>query len=107
MRVYFVVRNVRILVARYGELAMARKTSPEVHMKKKPSSRVVRSPSTEPPLRAHPRLIHGFIVRLMANQTSPAEAGKIAVTAVARDKGRAQGPSETKHEGPTDDATFH
>ena len=86
---------------------MAKKTFPEVPVKKKPSSRIARSPSTEPLLRAHPRLIHGFIVRLTARRTLAVEVGKIAVTAAARDKGRAQGPSEAKHEGPTDDATFH
>jgi hypothetical protein len=105
--VSFFVRNALILVVRYAEFPMAKKTFPKMPVKKKPSSRVARSLPTESLLRAHPCLIHGFIVRLAASPTLAIEAAKIAVTAVARDKGQAQGPSETKYEGTTDGATFH
>jgi hypothetical protein len=69
---------------------MAKKTFPKMLVKKKSSSRVARSPPTGSPLRAHPRLIHGFIVWLAASPASAVEAGRIAVSAVARDKGRAR-----------------
>ena len=86
---------------------MARKYFPKVPTKKKALPRGATPPSSSPPLLAHPRLIHGFLVRRTAETTVPSESGRAVVAAVANIKTRAQASSEAKHEGPTDDATFH
>ena len=86
---------------------MAKKKFSATPAKKKPSRRLARSPPVKPTLRAHPRLIHGFLIRLA--KRSPIAAGRAdpGFTARASDKARAGLTPDAKHEGPADDATFH
>lgn len=84
---------------------MARKRFPAGPFQKKASPGIARGPLTNPS--PHARLIHGFLVRLPARSTIPARAVNRAVAAVASATARGQHPSDAKHEGPADDATFH
>lgn len=69
--------------------------------------RVVRSPSIKSSLRAHPRLVHGFLVRLPKRSIVVSDGKNAGTTGRAGGKVQSEFPSDTKHEGPTDDATFH
>jgi hypothetical protein len=86
---------------------MAIKKLPAVPVKKKASPRIARPALAKAPFGAHPRLVHGFLVRLPTRSTIPAKAPKAAVTAVASATTRAQTAPDAKREGPADDATFH
>ncbi len=107
LRDRFIVRAVRYVVLPDGASPMARKNFPAVPAKKKALPRIPRPPSAKLPLHAHPRLIHGFLIRLGTTSTNLAGGAKPALTAVASVKARAQPPSDTNHEGPPEDATFH
>ncbi len=76
-------------------------------VKKKASPRSVRTPSANPAGRAHPRLIHGFLIRLATRATIPAEDEKPEFTVGASVKTPAQRLSDTKPEGPAGGETFH
>ena len=80
---------------------MARKHLSAVPAKKQ--LRAARPPSAKPPLRAHQRLVHGFLVRLPPKPGIAQFARRSAETG----KVRALRPTDAKHEGPADDATFH
>ncbi len=86
---------------------MVKKHFPAKPVKQKPTSRIARPAAAVPPRAAHPHLIHGFLVRLVARSTVPAAAAEPPFIAVASVKARAQRPSDAKREGPADDATFH
>lgn len=86
---------------------MARKVFPIERAKKKPSRRIDRPPADKLPLCAHPRLVHGFLVRLGGKSTIATTGAKrtsIATASVKPAKGRS---FDAKHEGPSEDATFH
>jgi hypothetical protein len=85
---------------------MARKNFPTAPVKT-PSPRVARPPSAARPPGAHASLIHGFLVRLVTRSTNAGGSSKPTLVAMANVKARAQRPSDTRHEGPADDATFH
>ena len=86
---------------------MATKAFPAIPVKKKTSARIARPASCNSPLRAHPCLIHGFLVPMPARSPiSPDGASPMPLT-VAPVDARAPGPSDSKHEGPGEDATFH
>jgi hypothetical protein len=60
-----------------------------------------------PALCAHPRLVHGFLVRAPAIPNGlAASARKISIDATPANE-RASIRGDVLHEGPTDDATFH
>ena len=86
---------------------MAIKKFRAAQVAKKSPRRSPIAPSAKPSLTAHPRLIYGFLVRLGAASTAGAGRAKRASAAEAKVKARAQRASDTKHEGPADDATFH
>jgi len=60
-----------------------------------------------PPLCAHPRLVHGFLVRLAEMPNGPADAGRPISIDATPIRQRASVPVDVRHEGPGDDATFH
>ena len=64
-------------------------------------------PSIKSSLRAHPRLVHGFLVRLPKRSTVTSDGTNTRFTSTASGKAQMEFPSDTKHEGPADDATFH
>jgi hypothetical protein len=84
---------------------MARKNFRAVPVKKKPWARIARPPSAKPTLRAHPRLIHGFLVRLATRSTILAGSVKpaFAVASVKRERN----VLPIRITSPADDATFH
>lgn len=86
---------------------LAGKRSSAMPVKRMRAPRAARSPSGKPALLAHPRLVHGFLVRLPASSTIPAAYAKRAGAAVARSSAAAKVPVAATHEGPPDDATFH
>lgn len=69
--------------------------------------RIIRSPSIRSSLRAHARLVHGFLVRLPKRSTVISDATNAGINVGASGKVHREFPSDTKHEGPADDATFH
>jgi len=86
---------------------MVKQKFPAKPAKQKPTPGVARPATAVHSRAAHPRLIHGFLVRLVARSPVPAAAAKPAVIAVASAKARAHRTSDAKREGPADDATFH
>lgn len=86
---------------------LAGKRSSAMPVKRMRAPRAARTPSGKPALLAHPRLVHGFLVRLPASSTIPAAYAKRAGAAVARSSAAAKVPVAATHEGPPDDATFH
>lgn len=76
-------------------------------VRQQPAPRTARPVTVIPSRAAHPRLIHGFLVRLVARSTIPAAATTPALGAVPSAKARGQRSSNAKREGPADDATFH
>jgi hypothetical protein len=87
---------------------MARKLSPSARPKKKATRPVDRPASVNLPLRAHPRLVHGFLVRLTGRSAiATPGTGRASITTTASAKAPAERSSDPKHEGPADDATFH
>jgi hypothetical protein len=87
-------------------MAKKKKLSPPPVRSKAPP-RIARSPSIRPSLRAHPRLVHGFLVRLAKRSTVTSGGTNTGFTGKASGKVQTELPSDTKHEGPADDATFH
>jgi len=86
---------------------MARKVFPIERAKKKPPRRIDRPVADKLPLRAHPRLVHGFLVRLAGKSIIATPGAKRTSIATASVKAAKERPSDPKHEGPADDATFH
>jgi hypothetical protein len=86
---------------------LASKRNSAMPVKRMRAPRAARSPSGKPALLAHPRLVHGFLVRLPVSSTIPAASANRAGGAVARSSTAARDPAAAKHEGPPDDATFH
>ena len=89
---------------------MARKQFPAARQKKtkKESPRGGRPLADKALSGAHPRLIHGFLVRLVVTPNVGAAAGKsVRPAATASMRPRRPFPADTKHEGPADDSTFH
>jgi hypothetical protein len=60
-----------------------------------------------PPLCAHPRLVHGFLVRLATMPNGIVGTRRPISIDAAPAKTRASIPVDVRHEGPADDATFH
>ena len=57
---------------------------------------------------AHPRLIHGFLVRLVTEPSRGNTAAKAAPAAASASmRPHLPFPAATKHQGPADDSTFH
>lgn len=69
--------------------------------------RAATSPTAKLPLRAHPRLVHGFLVRIAEPSAAVAASASRARSPAAGPRAPGLFPSEAKHEGPPDDATFH
>lgn len=69
--------------------------------------RIVRAPSIKSSLRAHPRLVHGFLIRLPGRSTVISDGTNAGSPGRAKGRVQAEFPSDAKHEGPADDATFH
>lgn len=86
---------------------LARKRCSAMPVKHKRSPCAAGSPSSKQATLAHPRLVHGFLVRLPAPSTIPVQSAKRASGKVARASAGARDPTAAKHEGPPDDATFH
>ena len=87
---------------------MARKRFPAARTKKKASPRVGRPLVHKAPAGAHPRLIHGFLVRLVMQPTGGVAAAKTPFAAFSAGmRPRRPFPADTKYEGPADDSTFH
>jgi hypothetical protein len=76
-------------------------------VKTKASLRIARSPSIKSSLRAHPRLVHGFLVRLAKQSTVTGGGTNAGFTSKTSGKVQMELLPDTKHEGPADDATFH
>ena len=76
-------------------------------VKTKTPPRIARSPSIKSSLRAHPRLVHGFLVRLTKRSTFTIGGANTGLTGKASGKAQTELPSDAKHGGPADDATFH
>jgi hypothetical protein len=86
---------------------MARKTA-----RKKPAKRKRAISKAHPlpvamPLFAHPRLVHGFLVRLATVRIGKAGNRRPASMVAVRAGPRPALVVDVKHEGPGDDATFH
>jgi len=105
--VRLIVPDVQMLVLPDGVFPMAKKNFSPKPARPKPAPRTARPVTVMPARAAHPRLIHGFLVRLVARSTIPAAEAKPAFVAVPSVKARAKSPSDAKREGPADDATFH
>lgn len=86
---------------------MADKRFPAITAKRKPSRPVARKPLATRLLPAHSRLIHGFLVSLAPRQRVVARGAKTGKTPGAKVTQCSRLPSDTRHEGPADDATFH
>jgi len=86
---------------------MARKSFPAVPAKKKPVSSRCRAAGAKLPLCAHPRLVRGFLVRVVTASTTVAAGNKTAFTNAPCVSKGLRDNSELKLEGPGDDATFH
>ena len=86
---------------------MANKRFPATPVKKMAPRPVARQPLAKQSLPAHSRLVHGFLVSLAPRQPVVARGAKTAKTSGAKVTQCAQLPSDTRHEGPADDATFH
>ncbi len=86
---------------------MAKKRSYSPPVKTKASPRIARPPSIKSSLRAHPRLVHGFLVQLTKRSTAASGETNTAFAGKASGKVQTELPFDTKHEGPADDATFH
>ena len=90
---------------------MARKKFPTVPVPKKALPGIARTRSVKPPLNvpsnAHPRLVHGFLVRLAGASIPRDRAAKSALIVEAGVKPPARHAADVKHEGPADDAIFH
>jgi len=84
-----------------------KKTFSPALVKTKAPLRIVRYRSIKSALRAHPRLVHGFLVRLPKRSTVTSDGTNAGITARVGGKAQTEFPSDTKHEGPADDATFH
>lgn len=86
---------------------MARKANPAIPAKKTPPSGNPRPPSAKAPQGAHPRLMHGFLVRPPAKSTFPVGTVGPKSRTAAKVTTAAQRSSPARLEGPADDATFH
>ena len=86
---------------------MANKKLTALPARKKAPRRVARLASAKPPFGAHPRLVHGFLVRLPTRSTLPANGASAPVADAASATKRATSPTDARREGPGDDATFH
>ena len=90
---------------------MARKKSPTLLVQKKAArpmdQRPVVKPSSNAHTNAHPRLIHGFLIRLPAESDAAASHARHSLDDRASVNAPAQRRTDVKHEGPADDATFH
>jgi hypothetical protein len=86
---------------------MARKKSTAAMAKKKRPVRVGRPLLSKLPLPAHPRLVHGFLVKLPTGSAARPGSAQPASVESANVEGTPQRDSDAKHEGPAEDATFH
>jgi hypothetical protein len=86
---------------------MARKTVCVKPAKRKKAVRKAEPPPGALPLCAHPRLIHGFLIRLAMVRIRAAENERPALTVAARILPQLTFPADVRHEGPADDAIFH
>ena len=86
---------------------MARKNARKKPAKLKRAIRKAQPLPAAPPLCAHPRLVHGFLVRLAAVRIGKAENRRPASMVAVRAGPRSTLVVDVKHEGPADDATFH
>ena len=85
---------------------MARKYLPKEALRAKVPLRATRRSSATAPLRAHPQLVHGFLVRPVKKST-PETGPKPAFIAAKRAGPGARPRSDPRYEGPVDDTTFH
>lgn len=86
---------------------MAKKKSPGVPSNSRPPARAAQSHAHRFTWIAHPRLVHGFLVRLVPlAQLAPGAARPPGAT-IAGAKARTVRLAESRHEGPADDTTFH
>ena len=90
-----------------GSRLLARKRFFVLPAKPRRAKGTTPSPASKLPLRAHPRLVLGFLVRVV--KSSP---GTAAPTSGTQRRARSapaglRVPADAKHEGPPDDATFH
>lgn len=76
-------------------------------VKKKRTPRVVRPAPAKLPLRAHPSLLHGFLVKLPPSLSVPARTGRLAGVKTEAVNVAAQREIGSKCEGPSRDVTFH
>jgi hypothetical protein len=86
---------------------MARKKSPAEPTKSRSSSPAARSRALRVTLVAHPRLVHGFLVRVVPNMQAASAIARPAGAAITGVKTRPVRLPTLRHEGPTDDTTFH
>lgn len=75
--------------------------------KRKSAIRKAKLVSAAPPLFAHRRLVHGFLIRLPKVRLGNTGSVRPASMVAARAGPRATLPVDVRHEGPADDATFH
>jgi hypothetical protein len=86
---------------------MARKKSTAAMANRKRPARVGRPSLCKLSLAAHPRLVHGFLVKLPTGSTTlPGTAEPTSVKS-ANVEEPPQRDTDAKHEGPAEDATFH
>lgn len=86
---------------------MARKRFRAASEKKKAPPRIGRPAAAKALSGAHPRLIHGFLVRLAIKPGVSTGTAKSPPAAIARLQPQSPFPADTRHEGPADDSTFH
>jgi hypothetical protein len=86
---------------------MVRKRFLAARTKKKAPPRVGRPVVDGALSGAHPRLIHGFLVRGVVKPSDAAAAKAAPAAASASTRPHGPFPAATKHEGPSDDSTFH
>ena len=86
---------------------MARKHARAKAAKRKERIRKAHPPPTAQSLGAHPRLVHGFLVRVSKVRISPAGNARPASMVAARAGPRSTHSVDLKREGPAGNTTFH
>ena len=85
---------------------MAKKYLPNGTARLNVPPRATRRPPATAPLRAHPQLIQGFLVR-PAKKSTPTSGSQPAFVAAKRANSAARPRSDPRYEGPVDNTTFH
>jgi hypothetical protein len=101
------VHVVRFPILPDGDFPMARNKISPVRRKGPSLPGVAGPPSAKPHTRAHPALVHGFLIPLASASIGASRESKPGPAHVETRNFRAHGLAGPRREGPADDATFH